>query len=348
MNTFSRVPPGFRFHPTDEELVDYYLRKKITSRRIDLDVIKDVDLYKIEPWDLQELCCIGTEDQNEWYFFSHKDKKYPTGTRTNRATAAGFWKATGRDKAIYSKHDLIGMRKTLVFYKGRAPNGQKSDWIMHEYRLETDENGTGQEEGWVVCRVFKKRMTTVRKMSEHGSPCWYDDQSSFMPDLDSPKQISHPNYAYHHVPYACKKELDFQYQVPQEHFLQLPLLEIPKMLNSSVAPLVGLHMNHAISTMQSSSAITEEEHIEKTNNSSAQLADQLTDWRVLDKFVASQLSQEDAPEKHNYSNENHIFIPNIDMNIVVRKLDKQEAEVIMPENNTSSMHASNSPIELWK
>lgn len=53
MNVFSHVPPGFRFHPTDEELVDYYLRKKITSRRIDLDVIKDVDLYKIEPWDLQ-------------------------------------------------------------------------------------------------------------------------------------------------------------------------------------------------------------------------------------------------------------------------------------------------------
>ena len=53
MNTFSHVPPGFRFHPTDEELVDYYLRKKVASKRIDLDVIKDVDLYKIEPWDLQ-------------------------------------------------------------------------------------------------------------------------------------------------------------------------------------------------------------------------------------------------------------------------------------------------------
>lgn len=54
MDTFSYVPPGFRFHPTEEELVDYYLRKKVAaSRGIDLDIIKDVDLYKIEPWDLQ-------------------------------------------------------------------------------------------------------------------------------------------------------------------------------------------------------------------------------------------------------------------------------------------------------
>ena len=84
-----------------------------------------------------EKCRIGSGPQNDWYFFSHKDKKYPTGTRTNRATAAGFWKATGRDKAIYaSGARRIGMRKTLVFYKGREPHGQKSDWIMHEYRLE--------------------------------------------------------------------------------------------------------------------------------------------------------------------------------------------------------------------
>jgi No apical meristem (NAM) protein len=53
MSISSHVPPGFRFHPTDEELVDYYLRKKVASRRIDLNVIKDVDLYKIEPWDLE-------------------------------------------------------------------------------------------------------------------------------------------------------------------------------------------------------------------------------------------------------------------------------------------------------
>lgn len=118
---------------------------------------------------LLELCKIGAEEQSEWYFFSHKDKKYPTGTRTNRATKAGFWKATGRDKAIYRRHCLIGMRKTLVYYKGRAPNGQKSDWIMHEYRLETNENGTPQVYSLYTSYTYKKRenhnrMSLVREL----------------------------------------------------------------------------------------------------------------------------------------------------------------------------------------
>ncbi|CAI0556883.1 unnamed protein product [Linum tenue] len=144
MEMESCVPPGFRFHPTEEELVGYYLKRKISSLKIDLDVIADIDLYKMEPWDIQATCNLGYDSQTEWYFFSHKDRKYPTGTRTNRATAAGFWKATGRDKAVLSKNKIIGMRKTLVFYGGRAPNGRKSDWIIHEYRLQTFQNATPQ------------------------------------------------------------------------------------------------------------------------------------------------------------------------------------------------------------
>ncbi|XP_010538892.1 PREDICTED: protein BEARSKIN2-like [Tarenaya hassleriana] len=165
------VPPGFRFHPTEEELLHYYLKKKLSYQKFEMEVIREVDLNKIEPWELQERCRIGSTPQNEWYFFSHKDRKYPTGSRTNRATSSGFWKATGRDKCIRNCYKKIGMRKTLVFYKGRAPHGQKTDWIMHEYRLEDngdDPQANPSEDGWVVCRAFKKK-NLFKVRNEEGS-----------------------------------------------------------------------------------------------------------------------------------------------------------------------------------
>ncbi|KAL3614905.1 hypothetical protein CASFOL_040566 [Castilleja foliolosa] len=201
------VPPGFRFHPTDEELLYYYLKKKVSYEPIDLDVIREVDLNKLEPWDLKEKCRIGSGPQNDWYFFSHKDKKYPTGTRTNRATTAGFWKATGRDKVIHlSNSRRIGMRKTLVFYIGRAPHGQKTDWIMHEYRLDDDNVGI-QEDGWVVCRVFKKKTLTRGFDPEleqdepvvplHASGGCTFEQKQPIPDPTLPQFIN--NYAFDHT-----------------------------------------------------------------------------------------------------------------------------------------------------
>jgi No apical meristem (NAM) protein len=46
------LPPGFRFHPTDEELITYYLHHKLTAADFTARAIADVDLNKCEPWDL--------------------------------------------------------------------------------------------------------------------------------------------------------------------------------------------------------------------------------------------------------------------------------------------------------
>ncbi|KAK3232043.1 hypothetical protein Dsin_003924 [Dipteronia sinensis] len=150
------LPPGFRFHPTDEELITFYLASKVFNGTFCGVEIAEVDLNRCEPWELPDVAKMG---EREWYFFSLRDRKYPTGLRTNRATGAGYWKATGKDREVCSASNgaLLGMKKTLVFYKGRAPRGEKTKWVMHEYRLDGDFSyrHTCKEE-WVICRIFHK------------------------------------------------------------------------------------------------------------------------------------------------------------------------------------------------
>lgn len=168
------LPPGFRFHPTDEELITYYLVHKVSDFSFTSRAITDVDLNKSEPWDLPAKASMG---EKEWYFFSLRDRKYPTGLRTNRATEAGYWKTTGKDKEIFRGGVLVGMKKTLVFYRGRAPKGEKTNWVMHEYRIENKHAFKPAKEEWVVCRIFQKSATvkkpqqTTSSQQSLDSPC---------------------------------------------------------------------------------------------------------------------------------------------------------------------------------
>jgi hypothetical protein len=80
---------------------------------------------------------LASSGEKEWYFYCPRDRKYRNSARPNRVTGAGFWKATGTDRPIYSSQGTkcIGLKKSLVFYKGRAAKGIKTDWMMHEFRL---------------------------------------------------------------------------------------------------------------------------------------------------------------------------------------------------------------------
>ncbi|PSS17618.1 Transcription factor JUNGBRUNNEN like [Actinidia chinensis var. chinensis] len=174
--------PGFRFHPTDEELVGFYLRRKVEKKSLTMELIQQVDIYKFDPWELPRVSSTGGDKLMERYFFCIRGRKYRNSKRPNRVTGSGFWKATGIDKPIYSVDGsgaTIGLKKSLVYYRGSAGKGTKTDWMMHEFRLPppttTNTNlhitgtaarniSTDQEaEVWTLCRIFKRNATYKMK-----------------------------------------------------------------------------------------------------------------------------------------------------------------------------------------
>lgn len=187
-----QLPPGFRFHPSDEELIVHYLQKKVTSQPLPAHLITEIDLYKYNPWELpSQFCSIDSFPswfllfrsknniwiyfclfhglacaekslfgEDEWYFFSPRNRKYPNGKRPNRAAASGYWKAAGSDKPILTSCRIpkrIGVKKALVFYTGRAPKGVKSEWIMNEYRLLNSTTKPSRSQGSMrVSEIFNE------------------------------------------------------------------------------------------------------------------------------------------------------------------------------------------------
>ncbi|CAN1276163.1 NAC domain-containing protein 6 [Linum perenne] len=156
--------PGFRFHPTEEELVDFYLKNMVFGKKLSLDVISYINIYLYDPNELPRMAKIDGE--REWYFFVQRESK--NGSRPNRITERGYWKATGSDRKIWRmsesdpKRQHIGVRKTLVFYKGRAPRGSKTDWVMNEYRLPYS---SSIHKDIVLCKIYRKA-TSMRVLEQ--------------------------------------------------------------------------------------------------------------------------------------------------------------------------------------
>ncbi|TYJ16400.1 hypothetical protein E1A91_A10G250300v1 [Gossypium mustelinum] len=157
------IPPGYRFKPRDDEIINFYLRPKIFGLPLPPNRIKEVFLYNYDPQTLTAMSnnALSNGVGNEYYLFTPRDRKYANGSRPARNAGNGYWKATGADKLICRKGKKIGLKKSLVFYQGKPPKGVKTNWLMHEYVL-TDapiRKRLGNEDmrldDWVLCRVYK-------------------------------------------------------------------------------------------------------------------------------------------------------------------------------------------------
>ncbi|KAK3025415.1 hypothetical protein RJ639_040841 [Escallonia herrerae] len=148
MEVESCVPPGFRFHPTEEELVGYYLTRKVHSLKIDLDVIVDLDLYRMEPWDIE-----GDLIQEEGWVVCRAFKK-PT---PNQKQGFEAWNNSG-----------YCFRGSGNF---RPPSFQHTSNPMHAI-------GTNR-----LAMDFRQSSTTNQDLEEYTR---FDNQLVDLPQLDSP------------------------------------------------------------------------------------------------------------------------------------------------------------------
>ncbi|XP_039172086.1 protein CUP-SHAPED COTYLEDON 2 [Eucalyptus grandis] len=143
------LPPGFRFHATDEELLIHYLKPKILGRpgKCYYDMIPEIDICEFEPWQLPALF-YHRFNSKELFFFCYVKRKYSNSKHSDRTTETGYWKVTGKERAIMSEDtdESIGIRKTLVFYTDRVPKGKRTNWVSHEYQLNLNCLGHNEDE----------------------------------------------------------------------------------------------------------------------------------------------------------------------------------------------------------
>ncbi|KAL3718336.1 hypothetical protein ACJRO7_003465 [Eucalyptus globulus] len=131
-------PTGFRFYPTEGELISFYLHNQLRGLKQDKlhRVIPVLDIFDTEPWNLPQLAGeLCREDREQWFFFAPMQEREARGGRPSRSMATGYWKATGSSGYVYSSdNEVIGVKKSMVFYVGKPPTGRKTQWKLNEYR----------------------------------------------------------------------------------------------------------------------------------------------------------------------------------------------------------------------
>ncbi|KAL1539914.1 NAC domain-containing protein 83-like [Salvia divinorum] len=144
-----KLPIGFRFHPTDEELLIHYLKRKVLSLPLPANVIPELEAFQFNPWDLP-----GDLKEKRYFFCKRK---------RNLVNKCGYWKSSGRDKQIAASesNNVIGIKKSFVFYQDRK---LKTQWVMQEFSLVgflktpfLNQRLLMQVGDWVVCRLYQRK-----------------------------------------------------------------------------------------------------------------------------------------------------------------------------------------------
>ncbi|KAE8663621.1 NAC domain-containing protein 67-like isoform X2 [Hibiscus syriacus] len=149
----NQLPPGFRFCPTDEELVLHFLYPKSSLLPCYPNIIPELDLHLLHPWELDGKALLSGK---RYFFFSQ--------TMENLVLEKGYWKKLDFEQPIFSSGSgkKVGVKKPHGFFMGEAPFGIKTNWLMQEYHLtshyyKTQGNKKVDCSKWVLCKVEENK-----------------------------------------------------------------------------------------------------------------------------------------------------------------------------------------------
>ncbi|KAK4752169.1 hypothetical protein SAY87_020967 [Trapa incisa] len=167
------MPVGYRFKPTEEELLQHYLMRKHLGIAEASCVIPEVDLYGWEPEELptkfSESSVVQPEDL-QWWFFCEKRP----GLMRQRSTNGGFWKKTGRTIEVKISRDgserVIGSKNILMFFRGTFSNNTKTEWVMHEFHLPENALQDGlmsDSKSYTLCMIMCIKSTPANEFRQY-------------------------------------------------------------------------------------------------------------------------------------------------------------------------------------
>ncbi|GAV73413.1 NAM domain-containing protein [Cephalotus follicularis] len=124
---FKSFPEGFRFQPSDIELIVHYLKNKIKGAPLPPNRIHVIDLYLYSPRVLTERFKLLSDSETQWYFLIRRKTRYPNGKRPDQREGNGYWKPAGIDKDIKNGNQRIGHKRSLDFNEGKHLDGERTE-----------------------------------------------------------------------------------------------------------------------------------------------------------------------------------------------------------------------------
>ncbi|XP_058740048.1 NAC domain-containing protein 1-like [Vicia villosa] len=129
----SQLPVGYRFDPTDDVLMSYYLRKKIFNQPLPLHGILQFDVFQTEPWMLP-IDTRNSFSDRKYYFFDLRNRRFEN--MGIRGAGNGEWRVVEKKKEVSLKSlYFIGRKNTFEYWKMEGTQAVKSEWTMEEFHI---------------------------------------------------------------------------------------------------------------------------------------------------------------------------------------------------------------------